>query len=194
MAHSKIRKLFFTLLFILEFPLFCEDAVNVSAKMKKITSSNFVFDIEIVNSSDRTLYFYPEGVFGRFEIEDDTLLIVLNNDATYGTHFVSAHEPYWNESLCLELVPGKKTKYRYKGMVSPEQKNDKKSAIKKKKMKTGVSKADISGTKKAMYSLCIIDKPISEIRTFDEYIQCMKSNLLGDKWFVLYDKADDEKK
>ncbi len=41
------------------------------------------------------------------KIVDDTLFIIINDDAEYGKSFVSAHEPYWKESVCMELKPGR---------------------------------------------------------------------------------------
>ena len=41
------------------------------------------------------------------KIGNDTLFIIVNDDAEYGKSFVSAHEPYWKESACMELKPGR---------------------------------------------------------------------------------------
>ena len=84
-----------------------EEAVEVSSKLKKIGNDYLIFDIIIQNNSDRNLYFYPEGVLSRSNIVDDTLFIIINDDAEYGKSFVSAHEPYWKESACMELKPGR---------------------------------------------------------------------------------------
>ena len=58
------------------------------------------------------------------KIGNDTLFIIINDDAEYGKSFVSAHEPYWKESACMELKPGKAIKYRYKKQLAKKSKKD----------------------------------------------------------------------
>ena len=115
MSHSKIRTLVFLMMFVFASSLYCEEAVDVSSKLRSITDDYLIFDVIIKNNTDRNLYFYPKGAKGFLRAVDDTFLVIPNNDAKYGEDgIVSAHEPYWNESECIELKPNKKLKYRYK--------------------------------------------------------------------------------
>ncbi|MBQ5400058.1 MAG: hypothetical protein IIU15_02350 [Treponema sp.] len=72
-----------------------------------------------------------------------------------------------------------KLEYRYKIKIH----------YKSKIPKNNLSKEDVLAVPKIAYSICVVDTPISEIKSFDEYLQCMKTNILADKRFVLYDKT-----
>lgn len=178
MAHSKI-KFIFLMFTLFTGSLFAENSVEVTSKLKKITDDYLIFDTIIQNNSDKNLYFYPNGAKGFLGVIDDTFLVIPNNDANYRKDgIVAAHEPYWNESECIELKPNKKLKYRFKIRINY------KSKIKK----NCLSKEDVLSVPKIAYSICVIDKPIGDIQCFDEYLECMKTNILADKRFILYDK------
>ena len=185
MSHSKIKTLVFLMMFIFTASVYCEELVEVSSKLKKITDDYLIFDVTIKNNSKTKLYFYPKGAKGFLRAVDDTFLVIPNNDANYGENgIVAAHEPYWNESECIELKTNKKIKYKYKIRIS----------YKSKIPKNNLSKEDVLAVPKLAFSICVIDRHISEIKSFDEYIQCMKTNVLADKRFILYDKTTDGKK
>lgn len=185
MSHSKIKKLLFLMMFVFAASLYCEEAIDVSYKLNKITDDYLIFDVTIKNNSETKLYFYPKGAKGFLKAVDDTFLVIPNNDANYRENgIVAAHEPYWNESECIELKPNKKFKYKYKIRIH----------YKSKIPKNNLSKEDVLAVPKLAFSICVIDKHISEIKSFDEYIQCMKTNILAGKWFILYDKTTDGKK
>lgn len=180
MPHSKIRKFVFLMMFVFVSSLYCEEAVDVSSKLEAITDDHLIFDTIIQNNTDRNLYFYPKGAKGFLRAVDDTFLVIPNNDAKYGEDGIAySHEPYWNESECIELKPNKKLKYRYKIRIH----------YKSKIPKNNLSKEDVLAVPKIAYSICVVDTPISEIKSFDEYLQCMKTNILADKRFILYDKT-----
>ena len=78
----------------------------------------------------------------------------------------------------------KKIKYRYKKSI--------KNSYSK---KTGyLYKKEIYDLQKIEFSLCVVDKSIKELNSFDEYIQCMKTNILAGNWFILYDRNAYRKK
>lgn len=123
------------------------------------------------------------------KIGNDTLFIIINDDAEYGKSLVSAHEPYWKESACMELKPGKAIKYRYKKQLAKKSNKDADDKPNKKKKKEGLTKEDVLSVKRIVYSICVVDTPITELQIFDEYLQCMKTNILTDKIFVLSDTS-----
>ena len=181
MSHSKIRKVLCFLCVFLTTPLFAEEPVEVTSELKKRTRKELVFDVFLINNTEETLYFYPKGFFGYSYIEDDTFKIIFNYDGE--SPVMAAHDPYWQEQEYIELPPGKKIKYRYKKSI--------KNSYSK---KTGyLYKKEIYDLQKIEFSLCVVDKSIKELNSFDEYLQCMKTNIIADKWFVLYDKTVDGK-
>lgn len=161
MAHSKIRKVAI-LMFCLCSKLFCESFINVSSKLIKINDGEITFDVFIKNNTEDSIYFYPEGAKSFSFSENDTLFIIPNSDTNYYDGFISACPPELSNLECIEIKKGKEIQYRYK---------QKKNTIK------NVSFLDFS---KIELSLCIIDKNIKEIKSFDEYLECIKNNLLSD--------------
>ena len=175
MSHSKIRKIACFLFVFLTASLFAEEPVEVTSELKKRTRKELVFDVFLINNTEETLYFYPKGLFGYSHIEDDTFKMIFNYDGE--SPVMSAHDPYWQEQEYIELPPGKKIKYRYKKSI--------KNSYSK---KTGyLYEKEIYDLQKIEFSLCVVDKSIKELNSFDEYIQCMKTNILAGKWFILYD-------
>ena len=83
MSHSKIRTLVFLMMFVFASSLYCEEAVDVSSKLRSITDDYLIFDVIIKNNTDRNLYFYPEGAMGFLRAVDDTFLVIPNKKLKY---------------------------------------------------------------------------------------------------------------
>ena len=168
MAYCKIKTtILLCLFFSISSLLYGNENINVSSKLRRISKDYIIFDVYIYNNTYETLYFYPNGITGSFDIVDESVMIETNNDYKYGETFIAAHSPYWENSECLELKPGKKVRYRYKKRINYN------------------FKTKITNKTTIKYSICVIDKNIKDINNFEEYLQCMKDNLLYNKIFVL---------
>lgn len=166
MAHSKIIKVLI-LFFSFSVLLFANENIQVDSRLLKLTSNSVIFDIIIHNNSEQTLYFYPNGVLGYSYIVDTILFIIPNYDEKYGSGYVSAHQPVWNNIECIEIKPRNKIRYRYKEQIN----NDLKEKL-----------SDVSTIK---FSLCVIDKNINEINNFNMYLDSIKNNLLSNISYIL---------
>lgn len=166
MAYSKIRKIVI-LLFCFCSNLFSKDLIDISSKLIKINENKIIFDVFIRNNSTETIYFYPKGLERYIYIKEKKLFIIPNNDEKYGEGFISAHSPRLTGIECIEIKPTNKIKYRFKINQNPN--------ITEKLL--NVSNIN--------FSLCIIDKNIKEIISVNEYLYCIKNNLLLNKFYVL---------
>ena len=168
MVHRKIKTIIFvSLFFTISSLLYGNEIINVSSQLKRITKDYILFDVCLFNNTIETLYFYPNGITGSFNIVNESLMIETNNDYKYGENFIAAHSPYWENIECIELRPQKKVKYRYKKKINYN------------------LKTKITNNININYSICVINTNITDINNFEEYLQCMRNNILSDEIFLL---------
>lgn len=171
MAYCKIKtRIIFCLFFTISSFIYGNERINVNSKLKRITKDYIIFDVCILNNTLETLYFYPNGITGSFDIVNASVMIETNTDYKYGESFISAHSPYWQNNECLELRPQKRLRYRYKIRINYN------------------LKTKILNNTTIKYSICVIDKNITDIKNFEEYLQYMKHNILLDKVYVLSER------
>ena len=184
MDGKKIKRFMLSILiFILTATLFAEEPVEVTCKLKKRTKKELVFDVFLLNNTEETLYFYPNGVFGYNYIENDTYKMILNYDAD--CPLASSHDPILDEKHYLEMIPGKTVKYRYKKNIQNPY---------NKKTRTYQYEKEIYDLFRIEFTLCVVDKSLKDLNSYDEYKEYMSKNILKDKWYVLYDKDQEIKK
>lgn len=164
MAYSKIKRIcIIILIFIIRYSLYGNENITVASKLLKKTDKYISFNVYLINNTSDVYYFYPNGIFSIYDINDSTLVITTNNDINYGEDFIAAHPPYYEKLKCIELKPHKKIKYHYKFKIY----------------------SDLSKISKFQLSICVIDKNLTDLKSFEEYLYEIKSNLLADKKYLI---------
>lgn len=165
MAYRKISCTFVLLFILFSKRLYGEDKIKIIPKIESSYKSEIIVNVSIINTSEEKLFFYPEGVYRYINIIDKKLIFIPNNDSKYGEGFISAHEPIWNDNICITINPEEKVDYKYT--------IDLKS----------YSKRDIKNIKEIVIYLCIIDKSIKEIKSFEEYVENMNLTMITEEKF-----------
>lgn len=165
MSYRKIRYAVVLLFILFSKRLYGDDRLTIALTIESKLESEIIVNVSIMNTSENKLFFYPEGAYRYTNIVDKKLIFIPNNDLKYGEGYIAAHEPIWKDNSCITINSGEKVDFQYQIDLNL------------------YSQKEIKNLKELVIYLCIIDKNIKEIKSFDEYVKNMNLTTISEESF-----------